>query len=138
MKKDVPTGIKVISVYSYLLGLIFSIMGFVMLAAFFFKDLMLAETPGPAWIGLFFLPLALFWFLSASFSIVLGINLWKIKKWARNILIGLSGVSIWFGILSPFMGDYFLSIFYLATGIPIFIYLLRCDLFKKKRINKKK
>ena len=105
-KKEVPTGVKVISVLGYLATFVLAITGGSIIATGAEKMTNLLNVLGFAGIGkteiittgiLFLLMAALYFFISK--------DLWVGKNWARIALITLSAIWAIFALISLIMGD---------------------------------
>jgi len=90
-KKSIPLGIKVISIFYYLIS-VFSIIGGIILIIggneFITKDPSLAPLEGIATIG------GIMLLAFGIFSIFVAKNLWKGKNWAKWAVIIISGLEV--------------------------------------------
>lgn len=143
-KKEVPKGVKAIAVYYYLSAGISLLMA---LSLMLFNSLILPwlvktfilpnldnSIPPSSLqelITMFSIVMVAVLITSAVFSFVIGISLWKLKKWARTVSIISTGIgilssiiSLLFALISTNMLKVALYIPSLAISIWIFSYLL--------------
>ncbi len=125
MGKEVPTGVKIISILYYIsavLGVLLTIFLFAGIA--FLSTLFPFLTAISAWgygLVIFSAILAL-GFSALSFFIARG--LWKLKNWARMLAIVFAGLGVLGGLYSLFSGFSFSMVIELAVQAAIGGYLL--------------
>jgi hypothetical protein len=128
-----PTLVKVISILHYIAGGIALILGILFIAGSSFVGTLLAEAVstgaegiGPASIvvGPMLIVLGVFIIIAAAIDVLLGWGLWKLKKWARIIVIVFACCGVLGGIISvignPLMGAFNIIISGLIGGYLIF------------------
>ncbi len=144
-KKEVLTGVKAIAIYYYFSAgisllmasslIFFSSVILPWLAKTFILPNLDSRIPISSLqelISMFSIVMIIVLIISAVFSFVIGISLWKLKKWARAVAIvstgiGIlsNGISLLFALLSINILKIALYVPSLAISIWIFFYLLR-------------
>ena|SRR3989338_3462058 len=125
MRKDVPVGVKVISILSYFWALLNLISFFILVVAYFrFPEIIQATLPVPlygGWILGFFLLLVLC--LSILYFFV-GLGLWKLAAWARIVAMVLAALGmVQYGV-SLYQGSYVVGSLLLLVHLAVLAYLL--------------
>jgi uncharacterized membrane protein (DUF2068 family) len=144
IKKEVPKGVKAIAIYYYLSA---GISLLIALSLILFNSLILPWlvktfvlpnlnnsiplSSSQELITMFSIVMIIALVTSAVFSFIIGISLWKLKKWARVVSIvstgiGIlsSGISLLFALMSVNILKIALYVPSLAISIWIFSYLL--------------
>ena len=129
-KKEIPTAVKVISVYYFIIAF-FSVMAG--LYILFFKDFSAyilqdygfsITSPGMlSGIGLLVAALGVFY-------IFIGKNLWKSRNWARIAAIIISSLSVLYSIVNLFYGEFGGIFFVLIDGLIIWYLVFNKDVKK--------
>ena len=100
-KKDVPTLVKVISIFDYIVGGIILFFGLIF-AISIIMNLLLWNFIG----FLILLLLGLSVIIPGLFFVILGWNLWKGKNWARITQIIISSIGIILSLIEIIQGNY--------------------------------
>lgn len=117
VKKNVPTGVKILAVLSYI-GAAFSLIGG--LLAFAGGDLLGAMIPFASVLGA---GIGIFMILVAVLQFFVGKGLWQGQNWARILVMIFMAFGILGGLMSLFGGAYGSGLFSLIIDGFIFWYL---------------
>lgn len=149
-KREVPKGVKAIAIYYYLSAglsllimlalILFTSLVMPWLIKTFASDIEKYMTPSSLqlFITVFLVAMGIMLIISAVFSLIIGIGLWKLKKWARIVAIvsaGLGmlsgGISILFSLISLNAVKTALYTPSLIISVFIFVYLLSDEKVKQ-------
>jgi len=123
---NIPKHLKILSILVFAYAALAAIIGFVIFPPFADRDPMSAGAPGTdnpvLQLGLRILPSV----LAILFLVILGINLRKLKPWARYLTLVFSLGSIFFGLVSLISGELNFSIGFLIQVYAVWV-LFRPD-----------
>ncbi len=129
IKKEIPIGVKIISVLSYLGAAGELILAILLIIILIGGSVLVKFTPSAAPLGKYIIAGIVILLALAALNFFIGLGLWKGQKWARIAAILSSIITVLFGIfLAKIEGSFGTKI----IGIVIYAFIAGYLIFNKK------